>query len=435
MLTLSLAASCAKLPADGEQRCNLDPSRSCPEGFQCYSGRCYQSGHVPNLGAGMSDVDMSDVSMSSVDMRGVDMRGVDMRVVDVSVDMRMGDGHGPRDLAVGPDMIQSCGVTGSPCCSAPLAPCTNPAATCSAGTCVAADVWVTGYMVSGLTPYVAVAHYDGTSWSAVSTISAANLHGSAIWGYSPGNYFVTDDHGGLYQLSGGSWLTCSNTSACKPTGATSYLNSVFGVSSDDVWIGGTSSVMLHHESSSWVSRANGLPVSYDVQQLAGTASNDVWMTGFACTAHWDGKQWSYDNTITGRGIWSNARNDVWAVGDNFIRHYNGSSWSSSYAIDGQTIPGSVWCVGGSATDDVWVGASTSGGGSQLAHWNGTAWTSVPAPTDSTMIPNRIWVASRNQAWAAAASEIWQWNGTSWTVVANPPQGTWSNIFGSANAGR
>jgi len=45
-----LTSACAALPDDGTLQCAPDPAHACPQGFECAGdGRCYRTGHLPDL--------------------------------------------------------------------------------------------------------------------------------------------------------------------------------------------------------------------------------------------------------------------------------------------------------------------------------------------------------------------------------------------------
>ena len=422
LVSLLAVAGCADLPPDGALECNPNPAHACPDGYQCIADRCYRDGHGPDLAASVGD------DMASFDL-GDDDGG-----------SRDGGGMSMPDLA--PAL---CGVTGAACCAAPFAPCTNAGTICSTdNVCVANDVWIVGTVLgSGLTPSVGLWHYSNgvyTAYTPSAPLGVSDSHGSAIWGYAPGNFLAASDQGEVYEDEGGTWKVCVSPDSCYASTTTSTdFSAIFGVSASDYWLGATNnSALFHRESSAWVLRTNGLPSSFDVQRITGSASDDIWFTGFAGTGHWNGSAWTFDNSVTGRSIWSNARNDVWAVGDNFIKHYNGTAWTA-YGIDGGTIPGSVWMVGGSSSTDVWASYTVTGSTYSLAHFDGSAWTSKPVPTGSTDLPSGIWMASKTQGWIATSFGLWELKSGVWTVITLPtPTGFINNVvggvWGSANAG-
>jgi hypothetical protein len=109
-------------------------------------------------------------------------------------------------------------------------------------------------------------------------------------------------------------------------------------------------------------------------------------------------------------VWSSAPDDVWAVGDyNTAIHFDGVKWTEidpPIAAKGRSDLMTLW---GSGPDDVWVG------GSNLAHWNGTAWTSFAEPASQTSAAV-VGGSGSNDVWKYdfTANQIRQWNGAAWS---------------------
>jgi len=142
--------------------------------------------------------------------------------------------------------------------------------------------------------------------------------------------------------------------------------------------------------------------------------------------HWNGTAWSLAGTIP--GIVSDAiafgRDNSWAFGaEGEVWRYNGGSWSR------MPVPGSLF--GGSvlSATSIWAG-----GGTVVAHWNGTSWTRtsvasvLPAPQGSmTYGVYDVYAASADNVYAIAAagsgelgdvsSYLLHWNGQVWSKVA------------------
>jgi hypothetical protein len=147
---------------------------------------------------------------------------------------------------------------------------------------------------------------------------------------------------------------------------------------------------------------------------------------------------------------ANAWN-CWVVGMSFpnlssggnptdlFEHWNGSAWSTATTGNppGQDLSGlfSVACV---TSSDCWaVGAQKSHSGTApdalVEHWNGSAWSSVAAPSASGYLTSVTCVDS-SDCWAAGTSVtddgqsdplhgmLDHWNGSTWATVATPPSG-------------
>lgn len=185
-------------------------------------------------------------------------------------------------------------------------------------------------------------------------------------------------------------------------------------------------------------------------------ASDIWAVGFSphpsgtplylrqtLTEHWNGKNWSVvaSPNPTGKtyvvlnGVDAISSNDVWAVGHSgdpssiplqtLTEHWNGSSWSLIPSPSPGTYNGNVLnAVSAVSANDVWAvgwyqsGSTGQEGGALTMHWNGTAWTVVPAPSRGQLYG--VAAISSNDVWAVGEQSILHWNGTSWSVVSFPP---------------
>lgn len=118
---------------------------------------------------------------------------------------------------------------------------------------------------------------------------------------------------------------------------------VWGASSDDVWIGGGglahggAALLLHGDGASFVEQPSD--VEGTIWWMHGTSSNDVWAVGEKGLAlHWDGSSWTPRPTGTAAnlyGVWAAAPDDVWLVGGSptsagptdMLLHYDGVAFA------------------------------------------------------------------------------------------------------------
>lgn len=88
--------------------------------------------------------------------------------------------------------------------------------------------------------------------------------------------------------------------------------------------------------------------------------------------------------------------------------------------------GFLYSVSALSDDDVWVAGNT-GSIWSLEHWDGSTWSLVHTPLDSTQTPytfHKVLAISHNDVWAASsfdqnqlgASVAIHWNGTDWNVI-------------------
>jgi hypothetical protein len=138
--------------------------------------------------------------------------------------------------------------------------------------------------------------------------------------------------------------------------------------------------------------------------------------------------------------------DAWAVGSyidaggfgqTLIEHWDGRSWRQA-ASRNPAADDALTAVTAISPTDVWAVGSMSSGAPfsdrPLAeHWNGSAWTVVPAPGDGTLIG--LAGASARDVWAVGSTVngskpvqtlAEHWDGTRWQVVGSPNPGRYGN---------
>jgi hypothetical protein len=177
--------------------------------------------------------------------------------------------------------------------------------------------------------------------------------------------------------------------------------SVADIFRDDAWLVAGQlrgkPIIAHWNGTAW----SLVTVPAGVRSLSAVAASgpgDVWAAGIAKAAtfptvilHYNGRVWRKSATLPGiglRGMTSISRSEAWVVGSageaSGAAEWNGSAWhvvptpalsteDALYAVSG-TAKGGVWAVGS------YVDFSRGIGDSQpmALHWDGTAWTAVPA---------------------------------------------------------
>jgi hypothetical protein len=184
--------------------------------------------------------------------------------------------------------------------------------------------------------------------------------------------------------------------------------------------------------------------------VTATSATDAWAVGWqdpygttrvhGLFVRWNGQQWSVVQGPTGifRGIHARTASDIWAVGNDNYAHFNGQTWSRLPSPETGTHPAAVvtlapnnaWAVGG--REDPRPGYRRDQ--PYLAHWNGTAWSSV-------VVPGQLGRGSLASVSAVSPSDVWavgsmdnapiaiHYNGTSWQRVAIPAQSERSELSG------
>jgi len=139
-----------------------------------------------------------------------------------------------------------------------------------------------------------------------------------------------------------------------------------------------------------------------------------------------------------------SASDVWAVGsaenslgnDQLLaEHWDGTAWSIVPAP--AIVTGTLAGVAAISSTDVWAGGgfllSRRGNTAQFMHWNGRKWTIAKSPATTGGIAGMAAVSS-NDVWAVgsvisglvAQTFIEHWNGKNWAIVPSPNDGTGNN---------
>src|SRR5262249_5678638 len=108
------------------------------------------------------------------------------------------------------------------------------------------DIWAVGFSFSGSQIW----HYDGTAWTHFA-VPSFNGELASVWGFCasdvwavgeelpPGQMFVENEVGIVLHYDGQSWSRIDLGLPVK------QLLTVSGVSSEDLWVGGTNGTMIH----------------------------------------------------------------------------------------------------------------------------------------------------------------------------------------------
>jgi hypothetical protein len=307
------------------------------------------------------------------------------------------------------------------------------------------DAWSVGW-TSGGAPRPVLAHWNGSSWT---TVSSSVLQAPGVLlavAKSPGGVWAVGASG---QAAGGqhrthfilrvNGLTVRTVPAPGPVGG--KLEAVAATSATDAWaVGYVSSggpLILHWNGTTW--KRSPLPARDGrMYGVAATSATNAWAiltSGRADSQiwHWNGKSWgrvpipaiagrSYDlagvSAISAKNAWAvGGIIDSSIVGHTVILHWNGARWRrmpspNPPAPDGDFLD----AVSASSVDNAWaVGTSTSGP-SLTEHWDGTSWRAVPAPGCAVLAG--VSVLPSGRAWAVGSRGnrlpvILRWNGTRW----------------------
>jgi hypothetical protein len=269
------------------------------------------------------------------------------------------------------------------------------------------DAWAVG--LAGIAPQVE--HWDGVSWTAVTAPGSGYLLGvnalaaNDVWAVGHG----WDGFPFIEHYDGAAWTVVDSPRVSGD------LGDVAAVSSDDVWAVGTSSgagLIEHWDGSAW-SVVPGA-ASDGLGGVAALSSTEVWAVGSsggqALAERWDGTTWAATlfriDTALG-DVDAISATDIWAVGSDelnhrpsdFSVHWDGSAWTEVPApTEGLGMMG----VAAIAPYDVWAVTITVGFVDQtgIEHWDGKKWRVVPSPNTSPVEPNYLFGID------ATSAELW-----------------------------
>jgi hypothetical protein len=345
------------------------------------------------------------------------------------------------------------------------------------------DCWSVGYhgttSTSGNVFYLydtIVQHWDGSSWSIVTSPNAANSISDVLNAvtcrstsdcWAVGSYATAGS--GFTQIltehwNGSSW---SVVPAPNVTGVDNVLVDVACSSTVCRGVGysgapnAAQTLIERWNGTAWIIEpsANAGAGATSLRSVACDSVTDCWAVGSSSTGsggieqtfveHWDGASWTpvdSPNSSTTQlnelnHLKCNSASDCWAVGhfndgqrDNaLIQHWDGFVWG----IVNSPLPNGdlndmfdgVTCSSGI---DCWVvGQSQDANGGRHAlseHWNGSAWSLTPTPDGpgySSLLQNVV-CSSSNSCWAIGEAYPQQaqtlterWDGSVWVVIDSP----------------
>ncbi|MBV9870293.1 MAG: hypothetical protein JO214_06695 [Frankiaceae bacterium] len=211
---------------------------------------------------------------------------------------------------------------------------------------------------------------------------------------------------------------------------------------------GLDTLVEHWNGTGWREIASPA-VAFSDEALTGVSAvsgSDAWAVGWqdpygttrvhGLFVHWDGSGWSTVSAPPGIPVGVDARtaSDIWAVGNDFYAHFDGHGWSAVAPPEAGTHPASVvvlaannaWAVGGRQDPRPGYHHDVP----YLAHWNGTAWSSVPVPGNfgsgalssvSAISANDIWAVGRVGSFPSTPVAL-HFDGASWQVVPTVAKG-------------
>ena len=328
-----------------------------------------------------------------------------------------------------------------------------------------------GGMTLPNTYQTATESYDGTSWTTLSATmgtgirqfggtGATNTAALAFGGESAGTATLgtTEEYSkSVNAVTAGAWSSGGNY-----PGPASSVRGFGTVHSASVAIGGetgpgpTVNVCNQYDGSSWTSAAT-IPSTARNAFGYGTLTAGLYSGGNTApgqnpitnaSAEWDGSSWTGGPTVpTSRGFGASSGVQTSALstgGDNGgspsfasnkVDSYNGSSWTSETDYPGGAY-GVTGCGRTETTAFVFGGeAPYPGSNSNVATYNGSAWTTTATPVNTLLPANTQQASSYGQqddciafGGTSSQSATTGWDGTAWST--RPSMGTGRSAGGT-----
>jgi hypothetical protein len=298
----------------------------------------------------------------------------------------------------------------------------------------ACDVWAVGSFVDAQgVEHALTEHWNGASWTVVHAPDQGNTDNvlSGVRAASATNIWAvgfSDDGPSspektlILRWDGKHWSR-------QGTPVAGQLNGVRSVSGTEAWAVGDASsstggtpLALHLTGGKW-RRASvpGAGAGGGLLSVAASSPSDVWAVG----------------TFFDTSGSPHARRGVPGAIRPFIVHWNGRAWTHVTSPDPGANESELNAVGvGSRTSALAVGDEQPSDGSThtlAMRWNGKTWTRVPSPsptpsgveTDDSLesvtvtAQGTAWAVGRTQSANGTAPLIERWDGSRWTTVPAP----------------
>jgi hypothetical protein len=202
-------------------------------------------------------------------------------------------------------------------------------------------------------------------------------------------------------------------------------------------VGASESLLAFGDNDAWT-LASGVLVKWDgtrwkplkssvrVSAIWGTSSSDLWAIDEGAVYRRVNGDWSkVTDALSPRrlnAIWGSGPNDVWVVGGtSFVMHWNGTAWSISQNGNPSNSSAGYVAVDGTGPNDVWaVGTGPTGlPDSQVHHWDGAAWTSVPSSVVDSIGLRVVRAFAPNDVWVGGTTLLFHFDGTTWSKRIPP----------------
>jgi hypothetical protein len=309
------------------------------------------------------------------------------------------------------------------------------------------DAWAVGW-TSGALPRPVLAHWNGSSWTTVSSpalqtpavlLAVAKFRGG-LWAVGARGQTVGGQHRThlILRVTG---TTVRAVPTPRPLGG--KLLGVAATSAKNAWAVGYNAgggpLILHWNGTAWTRSALPAHASGRINAVTATSATNAWAIdnrnhGNAQIWRWNGRRWSRvaapvikGQTYSLGGVTATSARNAWAVGTSFVSatvtirtvilHWNGARWRRMRSPNPPSPDGDgLVAVSASSADNAWAVGTNTAGPSLTANWNGTSWRAVSAPGCADLAG--VSILSPDRGWAVGSfgnrmPVILEWKGTSW----------------------
>lgn len=306
------------------------------------------------------------------------------------------------------------------------------------------DVWAVGSYYNGNrgTDLALAEHWNGQSWKIYTVPPALNSSDNYLKGVtviSTNNiwavgYYNNDDRT-LSQTLITHWDGTQWSVVPSPHRDVSNnkLTAVSGNSASNVWAVGTFYNTNSGTTQTLTERWNGLQWSVVLSPVAPGSSDNI-LSGVKSIG---------TNLAWAVGFYTVSTGYALVTNHTLIERWNGTSWSVVSSPNKGIHTNILSGIGSSAAKDIWaVGfyIADSGAVKTLTeHWNGVKWSIVPGANVNARLNEltSVTVVSTTNAWAVGfylnnndvkQTLIEHWNGSVWSVVPSPNNSTGDNVL-------
>lgn len=327
------------------------------------------------------------------------------------------------------------------------------------------DAWAVGYRESPNEEESLIEHYNGKTWSIVSSPNPGGRYGTLlasvdgvtaddVWAVGSYGSRCTGDHTLILHWNGKVWKRVAS-----PDPGDTQLLSVSAVSREDLWAAGygdpsgsgiPQAFTFHWNGSAWslVNTPNPKGSQRVLFGVSATGTTAAWAVGATVprkaptvaktlAEHWNGHAWHQVGTAS-PGHFLNelfavsvvAPGDAWAVGDfantpksaffPLVEHFAAGHWIR--ATIPRLGPGSALLgVSGDAPGDVWAVGTAEGSHAVMLHWDGRRWHRYAGPGSDHTAMSAVTTRGSVATFAVGTRLVhgrWhrvqeQWNGHAW----------------------